>query len=219
MRQDITPLLSAPLPFSPLASALLACAVLLLPAWALASSSPMLSDQEQAALSTAVIVADVESSQLGVDERWGRAVARTSVRVVEVLDGQAPDDLVLEQFVGRQGQRVYRMPGDAKLTHGERCVLFIREVGGHWYLTAMELSKYSIVHTPTTPRIRRVMAGGIFGGPTADSRPSEEDPQPGTLRTLDELRHSLSSPRPPSHNARPQDPGESQSGLSSGGDA
>jgi len=219
MRRHIFPSSLAPLPLSALASALLACAALLLPALVLASTSPLLSDAEQAELSTAVVVAEVEEARLGVDERWDRGVARTSLRVVEVLAGQAPESLVVEQFVGRQGDRVYRMPGDARLSQGERCVLFLREVGGHWYLTAMQLSKYSVLDTASVPRIRRVMTGGIFGGADHDSAQAREHADSATLRTLEELRSSLSSRTPSAPTSQAPPPSETRSGLSSGGDA
>jgi len=219
MRRHTLPIAFAPLPFSALASALVACAVLLLPAWALANSSPMLSDAELAELSTAVIVAEVQDAQLGVDERWNRAVARTPVRVVEVLSGAAPESLVVEQFVGRQGGQVYRMPGDARLNRGERCVLFLREVSGHWYLTAMQLSKYSVLEASPGPRIRRVVTSGIFGADGDNAHQEDNALDLATLRTLEDLRSSLEQPANSPAAAAPRGTKETGSELSSGGDA
>jgi hypothetical protein len=41
-----------------------------------------------------------------------------------------------------------RIPGDAVLEVGERCVLFLRTQDGGWFLTALEQSKYRIEETP-----------------------------------------------------------------------
>lgn len=188
-----TSFFSTRLPILPIAAAL-ACVLLVLPVVAQSASTPILSDREQADLSTAVVVAEVGRGQLAIDEHWNRAVARTPVQVVDVISGKAPTTLVVEQFVGRQGKVHYHLPGDARLSEGERCVLFLREVGGQWYLTAMELSHYRIVRSKDGDRVQREVRAGILGGERGDDKTGAESENTVlALRRLDDLRQALAT--------------------------
>jgi hypothetical protein len=101
-------------------------------------------DAEQAWRSTAVVVAQVGPVRASVHPRWGRPILLTTIVVQEVLLGEVPEQVEVEQFglLEAEGSRV--LPGDARLEPGDRCVLFLREVDGSWYLTAMGQSRYGL---------------------------------------------------------------------------
>ena len=108
-----------------------------------ATSALYLTDVEQARLSTAVVVAKVGEVKAEAHPTY-RIVTRTKIEVDEVLLGQAPKELRIEQIGGSlDGVTVY-VPGDARFEAGERCVLFLRQVEGGWFLTAMEQSRYAL---------------------------------------------------------------------------
>ncbi len=122
---------------------LLAIAVLATAGLAAATSAIYLTDAEQARLSTAVVVAKVGEVKAEAHPTY-RIVTRTKIQVDEVLYGQAPKDLRLEQIGGTHDGVTVFVPGDARFEAGERCVLFLRQVDGGWYLTAMEQSRYAL---------------------------------------------------------------------------
>ena len=51
----------------------------------------------------------------------------------------------LTQAGGTIGERTLFIPGDARLKQGERCVFFLNEEAGSWYLTALQQSRYLLV--------------------------------------------------------------------------
>jgi len=137
---------------------------------AFATTALFVTDAEQAELSTAVVVATVGNAEVGPHERYETVATRTTIRVDETLYGQAPKELVINQIGGTlNGQTVY-IPGDARLERGERCVLFLRQVDGRWYLTAMEQSKYRLVDHARFGTImeRRLGDGIVFRNATGE---------------------------------------------------
>jgi len=121
---------------------LLLCLLLAVPAQA--TTALLLDAPAQARLSTAVVVATVGESTVSLHPDYKRPVTRTRVSVDEALFGGAPKNLVVEQFGGTLAGATLAVPGDARLVAGERVVLFLRQVDGGWFLTALEQSAWGI---------------------------------------------------------------------------
>lgn len=143
---------------------LISCALGLLAIASVASATSVLylTDERQAELSTAVVVATVGTAVAADDAARGHILTRTSIKVEEILAGDAPPDLTVIQTGGTVGNRTLHVPGDARLEHGERCVLFLRQVDGAWSLTALEQSKYGLEDSVFGERLRRPHLGGLF---------------------------------------------------------
>jgi hypothetical protein len=127
-----------------------------------ATSVLYVTDAEQAKLSTAVVVVTIGDSEVKPSEQF-RAVTITRIKVDEVLYGEAPAALSIEQIGGTiDGVGTY-VPGDARLEKGERCVLFLRHVGEGWFLTALEQSKYELRDSPRLGvTMHRELHSGLF---------------------------------------------------------
>lgn len=150
------------LPRRLLTMALLLIAGLLPPSQAQSTTALLLTDAEQAGLSTAVVLATVGTQRVGFNEDLRTTVTRTSLEVVEVLYGAAPSVLDIEQIGGRLGDRIVSLPGDAKLRTGEACVLFLFKNKQGWYLTALQQSKYSLSDGEGgVPMLSRKLGDGI----------------------------------------------------------
>jgi len=115
---------------------------------ALATTALFVTDAEQAALSTAVVIARVGSAEVLPHDQYETVMTRTTLRIEEVLYGAAPEQVLIHQVGGTLAGRTVVVPGDASFEQGERCVLFLRQVEGRWYLTAMEQSKYRLADHP-----------------------------------------------------------------------
>jgi hypothetical protein len=125
-------------------------------------------DAEQAGLSTAVVIARVGSAEVLPHDQYETVLTRTSLHIDEVLYGAAPEQVLLDQVGGTLGGRTVVVPGDASFEQGERCVLFLRQVEGRWYLTAMEQSKYRLNDHPKFGTLMtRKLGDGIL---TRDAR-------------------------------------------------
>jgi len=180
-------------------SCLLGSLMVLLSLWvappASATSAIYLTEVEQAAESTAVVVATIGSARVEVDPKWQRPITLTTIHVAEVLLGSAPEKLTIEQFGGTIAGKTLFIPGDARLKRGERCVLFLRQVDGNWFLTAMQQSKYEIHEAARQVLLRRTLSDGLFVRTDKGLEPLEEPPHKPvlTLRRLrEELRRSFS---------------------------
>ena len=115
---------------------------------AVATTALYVTDAEQAELSTAVVIARVGPSEVLPHDQYETVMTRTTLRIEDVLYGAAPEQVLLHQVGGTLDGRTVYVPGDAKFERGERCVLFLRQVEGRWYLTAMEQSKYLLSDHP-----------------------------------------------------------------------
>ena len=113
---------------------------------ALATTSLFVTDAEQAELSTAVAIVRVGDSNVELDVEAQSLLTRTKLVVEEVLYGSAPAEVSIVQGGGTLNGRTIYIPGDAQFEAAERCVVFLRQVEGNWYLTAMEQSKYELSH-------------------------------------------------------------------------
>ena len=115
---------------------------LLVPRTGLATSVLQLSFDEQAADSTAIVLAEVGNHDIIVNN--GRWYTDTTLRVSRVLAGQAPALFNVRLAGGeREGQKV-ELPGNAKLTEGDKIVAMIRFVEGRYYLTALSQSVWYV---------------------------------------------------------------------------
>ena len=129
---------------------------------AVATSAVYLTDVEQARASTAVVVATVARVEVAAHETH-RIVTRTSITVEQVLYGAAPDQLRVEQIGGTLDGVTVHVPGDARLEAGNRDVLFLRQVDGRWYLTAMEQSRYELRTGPSgSVTMHRDLHSGLY---------------------------------------------------------
>lgn len=115
---------------------------------AFATTALFVTDVEQAGLSTAVVIARVGPAEVLPHDQYETVMTRTTLRIEEVLYGAAPKQVLIHQVGGTLGGRTVLVPGDASFEQGERCVLFLRQVEGRWYLTAMEQSKYRLNDHP-----------------------------------------------------------------------
>lgn len=160
---------------------------------AFATTALYVTDSEQATLSTAVVVAKVGVSEVLPHDRYETVMTRTRVEVQEVMYGEAPEDLVIHQIGGTLGGQTVYIPGDARFEQGERCVLFLRNVEGRWYLTAMEQSKYRLVeHARFGLLMERKLGDGLVvrneGGKLVDY----EAPIRPPIKRLSSFRAALS---------------------------
>jgi hypothetical protein len=162
---------------------------LLLPSHAQSTTALLLTDAEQAGLSTAVIVASVGAQRVEFNEDLRTTVTRTRLDVVEVLYGVAPSVLDIEQIGGRLGDRIVSLPGDAKLRTGEVCVLFLFKNKQGWYLTALQQSKYSLSDGEGgVPMLSRELGDGIVRRDNKGNLVSPSEDARRSSSSLEEFR-------------------------------
>ena len=104
-----------------------------------------LDDIQQAELSDAVVVARIGTAQTSPHPDYPTIMTETTIIIEEILLGHAPSELKIRQIGGRYQGKTLFVPGDAQFKYNERVVLFLNEKNGHWYLTALGQSKYSLV--------------------------------------------------------------------------
>lgn len=154
-------------------------------AWATTSLYATL--PELSRLSTAVVIARVGAVRQGVDAEIHRPMLETTLEVQEVVAGKAPSRLDVVQIGGTSQGRTTRVPGDATLAERQEGVFFLREVGGRWYLTALEQSVFRIVRDPTGVRLERDLGEGlVVRAPDGTLLPYDELEPP--VKNLDDLR-------------------------------
>ncbi len=155
-----------------------------------ATSALYLSDVEQAAESTAVVIATVGEARQAVHSEWNRPLTMTSIEVEEVLVGAAPATLTIEQLGGVLDGKVHYIPGDAVLKRGERCVLFLRKVDGGWFLTAMKQSRYQLFEGKRGTFVKRDLSEGLFVNTPDGLRPFAP-PRNSPVQLLSQLREKF----------------------------
>ena len=159
-------------------------------AWA--TTALHVTDLEQAGLSTAVVVVTVGAAEVAKHDRYETIVTRTTLRVEEVLYGSAPVELELQQIGGTIGEKTVHIPGDAVFKRGERCVLFLRQHDGRWYLTAMEQSKYRLVEDPRFGLLmERKLGDGIVTRDEQGSLVGYVEPIQRPIKRLESFRAQL----------------------------
>ncbi len=109
--------------------------------------------QGQAVDSTALVEAVVGEPSLVVTEKnW---YTDSKLTITAVHGGSAPDALTVRQAGGVRGDRVARIPGDARLVPGERILAFVRKVDGQWYFTALGQSVWHMDGEGPEARLHR----------------------------------------------------------------
>lgn len=124
---------------------------------AFASSMVAVDVQEQALDSTAVLLARVGSSDPVLTP--DRGYLDTQLQVVQTLAGKAPDQLVVRQVGGVHNGRTLHVAGDGRLPAGGLVVVFVRKVGGRWYLTAMAQSVWHLETPEEQATVHRDIEG------------------------------------------------------------
>ncbi len=127
-----------------------------------ATTAVYLSEVEHALESDAVVLATVGEQRVDRDPATGRLFTHTVVHLQKSLYGEAPEAFEVHQMGGRLGEEVLRLPGDATLIPGELVCLFVRQVNGFWYLTALQQSKYTIVPSLDGILLERDLDAGLF---------------------------------------------------------
>jgi len=156
------------------------------------TSALYFTDAEQAHLSSAVVVATVLGSRQTVNERWQRPLTFTTLRIDEVLYGDAPATVEIEQIAGTLNGITSRIPGDALFDEGERCVVFLRHIDGGWYLTSLGQSKYDLAPAPGGPMLHRELMMALYRRDDA-GRLERIDEPPTRPRSLSDLRTALAA--------------------------
>ena len=166
---------------------------LLLALPALGTSALFVTDAEQAQLSATVVVARVGSTRQSVHPNWNRPLTHTRVDVEEVLWGEAPQSLEIVQYKGVLEGRHHKLAGDPELESGERCVLFLLQDEGKWYLTALDQSKYRILpaESPLGQVLERKVQTALFTR-EFDGLQRYIPPTPPPLKTVGSMRDMLS---------------------------
>lgn len=105
---------------------------------------------ELVAMSDAV----VRGTLVGSHSYWGPSELDTAdsqtiytdwtLSVDETLSGAVDPSLIIRQWGGEVDGQSLRIPGDARLAEGEQVVLFLRELDGVYYLTAMGQAKLAV---------------------------------------------------------------------------
>lgn len=127
-----------------------------------ATSQLLLSDVELAEGATTVVRATIASQKVVLHPEWHRPMTHSEVHVSEVLYGTAPMTLTLEQMGGTWNGETLHIAGDAELKTGEEVVLFLAKREGHWYLSAMEQSKFAVEPSMDGPMLSRDLTSGFF---------------------------------------------------------
>ena len=161
-----------------------------------ATTAIAVSDAQQALLSDVVVIAVVGEHQYQINTRFNMIETQTKLHLEEVLYGTLPPQLKqagvvqLTQAGGSIGDRTLFIPGDARLKQGERCVFFLNEETGNWYLTALQQSRYLLV--PDARRgtlMQRQLEGGLVIHTAGGYRPYTAPEKP--MQTLSSFRALL----------------------------
>lgn len=110
--------------------------------YAHATSMVMLEVDQQAEESHAFVEAVVGESEVVVTERM--VYTDTVLTIVDVIGGDAPQEVILRQAGGVLPERTVFLPGDARLEPGDRIAAFVRGRQGRWYFTALGQSVWHV---------------------------------------------------------------------------
>ena len=152
-----------------------------------ATTALYLSEVEQATGSDAVILAIVGEQRVDRNPDSGRLYTHTTLHMSKSLMGETPEQFEVHQMGGRMGEEVLQIAGDATLVPGEQVCVFVRQVDGQWYLTAMEQSLYTVVPSLDGLLLERELTSGLFLRTKGGDMTPWVDDSPGTPMTLDRL--------------------------------
>jgi hypothetical protein len=156
--------------FRGVAAAALLGAVVAVSAPATATTMYYLDVEQLVELSDVVVTGRVVSARtfIGSSERISTA---WSIEVEQVHEGAGVPQIVeVVQWGGElDGQALY-VPGDARFSRGERVMVFLRQVDGAFYLTAMGQSKFT-VGEPPLPTVDATIDLGAVAAPVTGRTP------------------------------------------------
>lgn len=157
-----------------------------------ATTAYYVTDKEQAELSSAVVVATIGSSVVKKHPSYKSIMTQTYIGIDEVLYGTAPSQVQIRQIGGTLDGKTLYLPGDARFKEGEKCVLFLHEKNGLWYLTAMEQSKYSLRYQKRLGWVmERNLSEGIVIRNSAGSLIPYEEPSEKPIKRLIDFKKQL----------------------------
>lgn len=94
-----------------------------------------------------------------------------SIEIEQVHEGQNVAGVIeIEQWGGELNGEVLYIPGDARFVRGERVMVFLREVDGRYFLSAMGQSKFTVGELPT-PTIRLDLEPGVLAPAETERAP------------------------------------------------
>lgn len=159
-----------------LAAAAVAACALALPAPARGATMYYLDVPALVEQSDFVVVGELVDARVFEGDE-GRITTEWTIRVDVAVLGPASPTLTFRQWAGQLDGTVQYVPGDARLTLGDRMVFFLRGDGGErTYLTALSQSVFRIAHSLAP-------GGGIVDlpAPASDLLSGDHVPRVGAL--------------------------------------
>ena len=143
--------------------------------------------------SQAIVRATVGPAEVVLHPEGKRPLTRTTLIVHEVLHGDVPSTVVVEQLGGQWGEETLYVPGDARLTKDQEVVVFLAKRLGGWHFTAMEQSSYRVVPSLHGPMLERDLTSNFFlRGPSGALKQLEGVREPEmSLEDLKQTLHDL----------------------------
>ena len=159
---------------------------------ATATTALYVTDSQQATLSKAVVIATIGDAKTSLHTEYNSIRTVTTIQVEEVLYGEAPAQLRIEQMGGTLNGRTLKIPGDANLKKGERCVLFLYHNSKGWFLTALQQSKYNLQAHPKLGWVmeRTLPEGVVIRQPNGHLQSYKEAPNK-PLKRLQNFRQQM----------------------------
>lgn len=143
--------------------------------------------------SDAVVDAQVRGAEVRVDKATGRPWTFTTLQVDEVLAGDAPAEIVLQQpgGLGPDG-RMHKVAGDAMLEDGEHVVLFLKHGPDAWSLTLWGWSAWHVEGEDLLSPVWRDQSGltVVEPDPKGGLEPLDYTPD-AYVDTLEDLRDAI----------------------------
>jgi hypothetical protein len=137
----------------------------------------------------------VRAAVVGRKSAWSadgtRILTWTTLRVEEYLKGSGATEITLRQYGGEVGGVTSEVAGDARLTPGDRAVLFLRRGDGVVFLSALAQAAYRITaKADGVAMVERDLSGLAFARWSSGMMVAAEAPQE-TLESLAELTRSV----------------------------
>ena len=157
-----------------------------------ATTALYVTDSQQATISTAVVIATIGDAKTSIHTEYNSIRTVTTIQIEEVLYGKAPVRLKIEQMGGTLNGRTLKIPGDATLKKGERCVLFLFQNTKGWFLTALQQSKYNLQAHPKLGWVmeRNLPEGVVIRKPDGQLQSYKEAPNK-PLKSLQDFRQKM----------------------------
>ncbi|MBM4372387.1 MAG: hypothetical protein FJ098_12080 [Deltaproteobacteria bacterium] len=152
---------------------LLTAFLLLAPSSVKAAVMEPLTLDELVSRSDRVILGDVVSSKAEMDQDLGRISTIHRVAVRETWKGAPAAEVEVVTMGGETSELGQLVPGEARLSPGDRVVLFLRAVSCGYVVTGMALGAFHL--DPGTGNLERDLQGIHFLREPLDAAPSRLD--------------------------------------------